>query len=253
MRIHRLGAGAAATPLRDECGLAGRQVRNPLTPRIYRYVYFIADRLRLTMFGACTGLAPTASLPSARGPRRLAIVDRHFTVSGFLSHHGRTALHWHRLGLWLPPGGHIQPNEDPIQAVLREIEEETGVEALVVPTSAPYPHEDPRQLPPPVTVGVYDIEEPGNPHQHIDFVYFTRPRAPGESGPPALPGRPDFGEGWRWVSHEELREPGLVLDGPGGSAPVPEDVRRLALDAIEAADAAAAAPAPLTAAAERRG
>ncbi len=177
-------------------------------------------------------------------------MERHFTVSGFLSHDGRTALHWHRLGLWLPPGGHIQPDEDPIQAVLREIEEETGVEALIVPTSAPYLHVDTRQLPPPVTVGVYDIDEPGNPHEHIDFVYFARPRAPGESGLPALPGHRDEGEGWRWVSHEELREPGLVLDGPGGSAAVPEDVRRLALDAIDAADAALAAS---QARAERQG
>ena len=173
-------------------------------------------------------------------------MERHFTVSGFLSHDGRTALHWHHLGLWLPPGGHIEPNEDPIQAVLREIEEETGVEALIVPTSTPYPHDDPRQLPPPVTIGVYEIDEPGNPHQHIDFVYFTRPRSPGT---PDLAGRPDQGEGWRWVSSEELREPGALLAGPAGSAPVPEDVRRLALDAIEAADAVAAT----AAAPDRRG
>ena len=164
-------------------------------------------------------------------------MERHFTVSGFLSHDGRTALHWHRLGLWLPPGGHIEPNEDPIQAVLREIEEETGVEALIVPTSTHYSHDDPRQLPPPVTIGVYEIDEPGNPHQHIDFVYFTRPRA---AGAPDLAGRPDQGEGWRWVSSEQLSEPGALLAGPAGSAPVPEDVRRLALDAIEAADAVAA-------------
>ncbi|MYI82927.1 MAG: NUDIX domain-containing protein [Chloroflexi bacterium] len=195
-------------------------------------------------------VAPAASLPSARAGRRLAVVERHFTVSGFLSHDGRTALHWHRLGLWLPPGGHIQANEDPIQAVLREIEEETGVEALIVPTSAPYLHVDPRQLPPPVTVGVYEIDEPGNPHEHIDFVYFTRPRSPGGSGLPDLPGGPHSGEGWRWVGREELRDPGVVLGGPGGSAQVPEDVRRLALDAIDAAaEALAASPAD----AERRG
>ena len=175
-------------------------------------------------------------------------MERHFTVSGFLSHDGRTALHWHRLGLWLPPGGHIQPDEDPIQAVLREIEEETGVEALIVPTSTPYPHDDPRQLPPPVTVGVYEIDEPGNPHEHIDFVYFARPRSGGASGAPDLPGRPD--EGWRWVAREELSEPSLVLDGPGGSAAVPDDVRQLALYAIEAAErVAASAPAG----ADRRG
>ena len=37
----------------------------------------------------------------------------------------------------------------------------------------------PVSCPPPVTIGVYDIDEPGNPHQHIDFVYFTRPAEPG--------------------------------------------------------------------------
>jgi 8-oxo-dGTP pyrophosphatase MutT (NUDIX family) len=157
-------------------------------------------------------------------------VERHFTVSGFLSHGGRTALHWHRIGLWLPPGGHIEPNEDPIEAVLREVEEETGVVAAIVPTTRPYPHELPGQLPAPVTIGVYDIDEPGSPHQHIDFIYFTRPAA---DDAPVLP---DSSEGWRWVDAETLRTPGVVLHGPGGPAEVPEDVRRLALDAIAAVE-----------------
>ena len=192
-------------------------------------------------------------------------MERHFTVSGFLSHEGRTALHWHRLGLWLPPGGHIQPDEDPIEAVVREIEEETGLAATVVPTTRLYPHELPRQLPPPVTIGVYDIDEPGSPHQHIDFVYFTRPASgvalalpdhalpalPDNALPAlpdnplpalpdnALPALPDNGEGWRWVDAETLRTAGVVLDGPAGPASVPEDVRRLALDAIAAVEALA--------------
>ena len=165
-------------------------------------------------------------------------MERHFTVSGFLSHDGRTALHWHRLGMWLPPGGHVQPNEDPIEAVLREVEEETGVAALIVPTVAPWPHEAPRQLPPPVTIGVYPIAEPGDPHEHIDLVYFTRPREPGAH---RLPGSPDHGEGWRWVGRGQLRADPALLDGPAGPAPVPADVRRLALGAIEAAEAACAA------------
>ncbi len=164
-------------------------------------------------------------------------MERHFTVSGFLSHDGRTALHWHRLGLWLPPGGHIQPNEDPIEAVLREVEEETAVAAVIVPTARPYPHDQPRQLPPPVTIGVYEIEEPGNPHEHIDFVYFTRPR---DHRSAALPSLPDNAEGWRWVSSVELSAPAPVLEGPAGRAPVPEDVRRLALDAIAAVAAVSA-------------
>ena len=62
-------------------------------------------------------------------------VTRHFTATGFVVHRGRVALHWHpKVKAWLPPGGHIDANEDPVQAVLREIEEETGLEAVVVPT-----------------------------------------------------------------------------------------------------------------------
>lgn len=160
-------------------------------------------------------------------------MERHFTVTGFVSQRGQTALHWHRLGLWLPPGGHIEADEDPIQAVLREVHEETGLAVAVTPTAPEWAFEvayhEP-QLPAPVTIGVYNIER-GDPHQrdahqHIDLVYFTRPLA-GQ----ALT-LPDGGEGWLWVSEAELRD-GVTLSCPGGgSAPVPEDVRRLGLEAI---------------------
>ena len=50
---------------------------------------------------------------------------RHFTATGFVVDGSRTLLHWHkRLEQWMPPGGHIELNEDPVQAVLREIEED---------------------------------------------------------------------------------------------------------------------------------
>ena len=161
-------------------------------------------------------------------------LERHFTVTGFLSQHGRTALHWHRLGMWLPPGGHIEANEDPLQAVLREVREETGMTAQVVPTQPPFPHAHPPQLPPPVTIGVYDIDDPGHRHQHIDLVYFTAPTT--EERDPALPTDP--GLGWRWVGAADL-PPGAILPGPHGEpTPVAEDVRLLALAAIEQSDPA---------------
>jgi 8-oxo-dGTP pyrophosphatase MutT (NUDIX family) len=160
-------------------------------------------------------------------------MERHFTVSGFVSHDGKTALHWHRLGLWLPPGGHIEADEDPVEAVIREVQEETGLAAAVVPTGPAYAWTRPGRLPAPVTIGVYDIERGDShqpaPHQHIDLVYFMRP----------LPGQslvlPDAGEGWLWVS-EDVLERGGVLPRPdgGGDAVVPEDVRALGLDAIRA-------------------
>lgn len=159
-------------------------------------------------------------------------MERHFTVSGFVAQQGQTALHWHRLGLWLPPGGHIEVDEDPIEAVLREVREETGLAAEVVPTAPALGVAQPRQLPPPVTIGVYDIER-GDPHlprahQHIDLVYFTRPLA-GQAL--ALP---DGAEGWLWVSEAALRGRAALPCPGGGEAAVPEDVRRLGLEAIAA-------------------
>lgn len=164
-------------------------------------------------------------------------LERHFTVSAFLSHDGRTALHWHRLGMWLPPGGHIEPSEDPLQAAVREVEEETGIPCEIVPTVPPHAYEAPQQLPPPVTIGVYDIAEPGNPHQHIDLVYFATPLDGVALDLPAN------GEAWRWVPSDVLSSTGATLPGPHGEeTPIAEDVRRLGLAAIEAIDAHASMP-----------
>ena len=39
-----------------------------------------------------------------------------------------TVLHLHkRLGIWLQPGGHVDPGEEPASAALREAGEETGL------------------------------------------------------------------------------------------------------------------------------
>ncbi len=174
-------------------------------------------------------------------------MDRHFTVSGFVSDGGRTALHWHRIGKWLPPGGHIEPDEDPVQAVLREVLEETGIEVEVLPAAPPYPHTQPPQLPPPVTIGVYDLGADAHcagPHQHIDFVYFTRPFRRAEAG--ASPTLPDDGQQWLWVAETALKARALLpaaAHGPergGEERPVEEDVRELALASIRAARAAGA-------------
>ena len=161
-------------------------------------------------------------------------MQRHFTVTGFLSHEGRTALHWHRLNTWLPPGGHVEADEDPIEAVLREVLEETGVRAEVLNAEARFPHEAPPQLPPPATIGVYDLPDGDGglreAHQHIDFVYFTRPVA-GQAV--VLPDGDRYE--WRWVDEATLSsEEALRHEGSGTEATINEDVRVLALAAIAA-------------------
>jgi 8-oxo-dGTP pyrophosphatase MutT (NUDIX family) len=68
------------------------------------------------------------------------LVEREFTVAVFVVHQGMVLLHWHRrLGLWLPPGGHIDPGELPDEAAVRETLEETGlaIELLDAPWGGP--------------------------------------------------------------------------------------------------------------------
>ena len=151
---------------------------------------------------------------------------RHFTATGFVISGGATLLHWHRrVGGWLPPGGHVEPNEDPVQAVLREILEETGIAAEVALPAPDLGAIGPAQIPPPVAILVEDIRdgERGD-HQHIDMIYFCRPA--GASGP--------LRDGWRWVSRADLAA-GVALGGHGGPpVPPPADVRALAERAFSA-------------------
>ncbi len=157
-------------------------------------------------------------------------MKRHFTATGFVARDGRTLLHWHkRLQQWMPPGGHIEPDEDPVQAVLREIREETGLVCEVISTSAALGFSYPEQLPPPYTILIEEIPGPDEPHEHIDLIYFCRPVAGAEHAPvndPTL----------CWVGEREL-EANAPLDvaGCGVSVAVPEDVRQLGLIAIETA------------------
>jgi 8-oxo-dGTP pyrophosphatase MutT (NUDIX family) len=57
----------------------------------------------------------------------------HVTSSAIVIGPRGVVLHRHkRLGLWLQPGGHIDPGEHPAEAALREAREETGLEVSLV-------------------------------------------------------------------------------------------------------------------------
>ena len=125
---------------------------------------------------------------------------------------------------WLPPGGHIEPNEDPVQAVVREALEETGLRIEVVPTTPPLGLSYPEEVTTPFTIMVEDIHDPVEGfHNHIDMIYFCRP----------LGGSDDLADGWQWVSRETLENGSHLTNDAGHSEPPPEDVRVLGVRAID--------------------
>ena len=97
-------------------------------------------------------------------------VVREWTVATFVVHRGQVLLLFHaKLGLWLPPGGHVEHGELPDEAAVREVLEETGVRCRLVGehgVEVSYP----LQLIRPLGIQVEDIR-PGV--QHIDLVYFA--------------------------------------------------------------------------------
>lgn len=110
---------------------------------------------------------------------------RHFTATAFIvDSKGRTLLLWHkRLQRWMPPGGHVDPDETPEDTARRECKEETGLDVDIVGDAQPdlfagNPEEG-RMLRRPIVMLLEEIppcperNEPA--HQHMDFVYLARP------------------------------------------------------------------------------
>lgn len=130
-----------------------------------------------------------------------------FVATAYLVRDGKTLLHKHRkLGLWLPPGGHIEPGETPDEAVLREVREETGLPAEFVepPCDPVLADERVESLHQPQRVQVEAI--PNHPH-HVDLIYYMK-AGPGEpaaeAGAAASP--------WRWLSPADLDDPEITLE-----------------------------------------
>ncbi len=73
--------------------------------------------------------------------------------------------------MWLPPGGHIEENELPDDAAVREVFEETGLRVELVGDRRE-DVSDPVQLHRPAGVQLENIE---SGHQHIDLIYFAKP------------------------------------------------------------------------------
>ena len=108
-----------------------------------------------------------------------------FTVAIFVVHDEKILLIHHRkLDKWLPLGGHIELDEEPEQAALREAKEESGLDVELLGERPPTTSPGTRALIAPRFLDIHRINET---HEHIGMIYWARPKAaapPGHQFPP---------------------------------------------------------------------
>jgi len=119
----------------------------------------------------------------------------HITSSAIVVGPRGVLLHLHRrLGIWLQPGGHIDPGEEPPATALREVTEETGLQGE---------HAGPGGAPMFVHV---DVHLGALGHTHLDLRWLIS--ADGEPRPRAGESRQVRWFGWDEAI--EIADPGLV-------------------------------------------
>ena len=143
-------------------------------------------------------------------------IKRHFTSTVLVVYKNRVLLQNHKkFNALLPVGGHVDANELPEEAALREVKEETGLTVqLHNPDSTLFP--DVRLLIRPVHILLFNIRDSNDPHQHIDFVYYAKAETDKFA--------PSSGESdqLHWFQRNEIL-----------TAQMPENVRILAIEALD--------------------
>ena len=97
-----------------------------------------------------------------------------FAVAICVVREGKVLLIPHRnLNKWLPLGGHIELDEDPEVAALREAKEESGLDVELLGERPPTTEPGTRAL---IAPRFLDIHKITDTHQHIGMIYWARPR-----------------------------------------------------------------------------
>lgn len=124
-----------------------------------------------------------------------------FTVAIFIVQAAKVlVVHHRKLNKWLPLGGHIELDEDPEQAALREAFEESGLEVELAGERPPTTEPGTRAL---IAPRFLDIHRISPTHEHIGLIYFARPKG----GTLTLAAEEHLDIGWRSADELATLEP----------------------------------------------
>lgn len=98
-----------------------------------------------------------------------------FTVHVFIVYDNKVLLINHKkMKMWLGIGGHIELDEDPDQALFREVKEECGIDIELLSNKPNVESKGTKFL---YTPAYSDIHEINEKHKHIALVYFAKAKS----------------------------------------------------------------------------
>lgn len=100
---------------------------------------------------------------------------------------------------WFPPGGHVELDEDPEEAALREVAEEVGITVALVGERSRTYDDGEKEVLVPRFINRHPINDV---HEHVSFVYF----ATSESRD-IVQGETEISSHIKWFTKGELEDP----------------------------------------------
>ncbi|MFH0712783.1 MAG: NUDIX domain-containing protein [Candidatus Jorgensenbacteria bacterium] len=125
-----------------------------------------------------------------------------FTVEVFVVYKNTVLLRKHdKYKLWLSIGGHVELNEDPNQAAIREVKEETGLDIELfgaVPSFEKEP-ENYKELLAPRFLNRHKITDS---HEHVTMTYFAKAKTD-----EVIQNEREVSDEFHWFTSKELDDP----------------------------------------------
>jgi 8-oxo-dGTP pyrophosphatase MutT (NUDIX family) len=129
-----------------------------------------------------------------------------FTVAAYIVNNGKVALVNHiQLKRWMPVGGHIELDEDPEEALFREIKEETGIDKSELTVLSSKPEIVSAETKFLFTPSFLDIHKITDTHRHVGITYLLKSKTD------KLVLAADEHNGIRWFGLAELDNKGFEI------------------------------------------
>jgi 8-oxo-dGTP diphosphatase len=128
-----------------------------------------------------------------------------FVIAAYIVFNDRALLVYHpRYEMWAPVGGHVELDEDPEEALIREVKEETGLEVTFLNSKPEIKWPGTKYIHAPQFIDTHDANPP---HKHIALTYFLKAKH-GRSV------KSDEHTQMRWFSRDELEKKSGELTAP---------------------------------------